>query len=74
MEELSGIKYYDEQITGCGVKIDFDNKQAWFKYPNQKERSLNFDSKKVDDATLFGDEITKDEYENYKDKSLTQSS
>ena len=70
MEKLTGIKYYDEQITGCGMKVDFDNKKAWIKYPDQKERAIKFDSKKVDDAILFGKPLTEEEYENYKDTAL----
>lgn len=70
LESIKGIKYYDHEIEGCGVKIDIENQKAWVKYPGKPERKVNYKTdKRVGDALVYDlPELTKEEYENYQDK------
>jgi len=70
LESRKGVKYYDHEIEGCGVKIDRENQKAWVKYPDKKELKTDFKkSKIVGDALVYNlPELTKEEYDNYQDK------
>ena len=50
----------------CGLKLDFKNKRAWAKFPNSNEYEVVWDTKIVGDAIVYGKELTKEEYLNYK--------